>query len=145
MCYVTPSSGAAGLRGAGLRLLTPCWRHLSQRRTQPPRFQERGEKPNQKNPTKTTCCGVVSFTSEKDAPPSAARRAGGFAAESLHPGFLTSRLNPEEGGKLLRLPALHRAKVSRNHVSYRKQMAFGKKIRLSNAKLCMENRGKSIQ
>lgn len=31
--------------------------------------------------------------------PSAATRAGGFAAESLDLDFLTSRLNPEEGGK----------------------------------------------
>lgn len=55
---------------------------------------------------------------------STATRAGGFAAESLAPSFLTSSFNPEEGGKLLRLPALHRAKVSRNHTGYRKQMAF---------------------
>lgn len=46
------------------------------------------------------------------APWSTATRAGGFASESLDPDFLTSRLNPEEGGKLLRLPALRRAKVS---------------------------------
>lgn len=39
------------------------------------------------------------FKGEKDAVLSAATRAGGFAAESLDLDFLTSRLNPEEGGK----------------------------------------------
>lgn len=85
------------------------------------------------------------FKGEKDAVWGTATRASGFAAESLGPDFLNSRLNPEKGGKLRQLPALHRAEVSRNRVSYRKQMAFGRKIRLSNEKFCVENRGKSIR
>lgn len=61
-------------------------------------------KAGEKNPSETTCRGIVSFSplqrrEGRPGPWSTATRAGGFAAESLDLDFLISRLNPEEGGE----------------------------------------------
>lgn len=58
-------------------------------------FKSEGEKPDYKRPARTS----LWWNSEHFSPLSLAPRAGGFVAQSLDPDFLTSRLNPEEGGR----------------------------------------------
>ena len=90
-------------------------------------MQKRGEEPNQSNLPWGPLLLPAAKARGSTAAGSGATSAGGFAAQPLDPDVPTSRLNPEEGGKLLRLPALPGAEVSKNRVGYRKQMACGRK------------------
>lgn len=126
------------LRGAGLGLEALYWEKHSASL-----LLKVGRKKTQPKQPAVEFLPSLHFRAGKDALPSratwsTATRAGGFAAGSLAPDILTSSFNPEEGGgKLLRLPALCRAEVSRNHSGYRKQMAFCCK--------CKTLRRKSVQ
>lgn len=111
MCHTQLRGAGLGLEALDREKHSACW------------LSKVGEKPQPKQPA-VEILPSLHFRGGEDTLPSTATRAGGFAAESLAPDFLTSSFNAEQGGKRLRLPALHRAEVSRNHSAYRKQMAF---------------------